>query len=144
MQPDAEGRLARLVFPGETRAVRRSLARLFGGKALRRLPEDGRSTAEIVLAEVLNNVVEHAYASVSGEIEVTIGMEGRSLTFTIVDHGSTMPGEALPDGHLPEPGPDGDLPEGGFGWYMIRSLVSDIRYRRVEDRNELRFRMDLA
>ncbi|MCA3510638.1 MAG: ATP-binding protein, partial [Rhodobacter sp.] len=43
-------------------AVRRALSGLFRDDRLGNLPDDQRGTAELLLAEVLNNVVEHAYA----------------------------------------------------------------------------------
>ena len=109
-----EPRVIRLVFDSDPLAVRAALRMLFDGRSLRLLPEDERGTAEIVLAEVLNNVVEHAYASASGEIEVTVQITAAALTCTIIDRGRPMPGNALPVGtQLPALG-EGDLPEGGF------------------------------
>ena len=142
MPSDTGSGLIRLVVPSDPLAVRDALHGLFQGQTLRLLPDAERGTAEIVLAEVLNNVVEHAYASASGEIEVTIRVAGGALTCTITDRGNHMPGHMLPDGLLDIPPALADLPEGGFGWHLIRALASDLAYRRVGDRNELSFRLE--
>lgn len=123
-------------MPSDPFAVREALHRLF--VALDTLPEDDRSTAELVLAEALNNIVEHAYARWQGEIEIVVQQIDTALVCTIVDHGDLMPGGHLPDG-LP---PTARLAEGGFGWHLIRALASDLKYRRIGHRNELTFRLE--
>jgi serine/threonine-protein kinase RsbW len=137
----AESRIVRLRFRSDPMAVREALQALFGARELDGVGADDRGTAEIVLAEALNNVVEHAYSRHRGEIEVTVRVAAGSLLCTISDHGLAMPGEAAPAGRLPEALNDTDLPEGGFGWHMIRALSCDLAYRRVDGRNELTFRL---
>jgi serine/threonine-protein kinase RsbW len=134
----------RLVFESEPMAVRAALRTLLEGRPLRRLSEDDRGTAEIVLSEALNNIVEHAYASGSGLIEVCVRVAKGALVCTIVDQGLPMPREELPEGRLPDMHDGDDLPEGGFGWHLIRSLSSDLAYRRIGGRNELCFSLVTA
>jgi serine/threonine-protein kinase RsbW len=131
----------RLVIPGTPLAVRDALRRVFAAPLLRGLDDDARGTAELVLAEVLNNVVEHAYAGAPGEIDLRLGLLPDSLLCMVRDGGRPMPDERLPGGALPVFAAD-DPPEGGFGWYMIRSLSQDLRYRRAGGRNHLRFRVE--
>jgi serine/threonine-protein kinase RsbW len=133
--------LARIVFPGTPYAVREALAALISGPILASVPDDERGTAELVLAEALNNIVEHAYAQGPGDIEVTIRRVQGDLDCRIVDQGLPIPGNEPPKGQLPVRDPD-DLPEGGFGWFLIRTLSRDLRYARVGCRNELTFRLD--
>ncbi|HEX9858159.1 MAG TPA: ATP-binding protein, partial [Paracoccaceae bacterium] len=108
---------------------------------LRALPAAERGTAELVLAEVLNNIVEHAYASASGDIELTLHLHQSELVCRIEDRGLPMPGERLPVGDLRRIDGD-DLPEGGFGWHLIRTLSRELNYRRINGRNQLSFRLD--
>jgi serine/threonine-protein kinase RsbW len=108
------------------------------------LQKHQRGTAELLLAEVLNNVVEHAYANGTGDIEVSVGLRGRSLMFRVMDHGAELPGHILPAGTLADFGQHSDLPEGGFGWHMIRALAKDVEYRLQNGCNQLSFRLDLA
>lgn len=139
MQAEPGPGLIRLVVPSHPMAVRMALATLFAPDRLPGVPEAERESAEIVLAEVLNNVAEHAYAGCVGSIEVTIRQESGRIACLIVDHGKRMPNDRLPAGLVPELDRAGDLPEGGFGWHLIRSLAEDLAYHRIGNRNELRF-----
>lgn len=96
---------------------------------------------ELVLAEVLNNIVEHALAGQpDGRIDIDIAAAPSGLTCCIRDNGRAMPGGVLPSGELPDICVDlADMPEGGFGWHLIRSLTSDLTYRRSADGNALSF-----
>jgi serine/threonine-protein kinase RsbW len=132
---------AQAIIPADPVAVRDGLRALFDTILLRSLPEDGRGTAEIVLAEALNNIVEHAYARHSGDIEITLRLRGPDLVCNILDSGLPMPRETLPEGRLVPLADTDDLPEGGFGWFLIRTLSHDLDYRRVDGRNLLSFRL---
>lgn len=138
MQPDA----IRLVLPGDAGAVRATLRALFAGRRLGHLAEADRGAAEIVLAEVLNNVVEHAYAGAAGEIELTIRVAGGGLDCTVMDDGRPMPGGEAPEGKAGDLLGGADLPEGGFGWLLIRALTRELTYRRIGGRNCLTFRLE--
>jgi serine/threonine-protein kinase RsbW len=131
-----------LTIPGDPLAVRDGLKALFDTMMLRSLPADGRGTAEIVLAEALNNIVEHAYARHSGDIEITLQLGQNDLICRIVDTGLPMPENALPAGKPAMTETTEDLPEGGFGWFLIRTLSRDLQYHREAGRNFLSFRLD--
>ncbi len=131
-----------VTIPGDPLAVREGLKALFDTIVLRSLPEDGRGTAEIVLAEALNNIVEHAYARHPGDIEITLQLCPNELICRITDTGLPMPNAQLPEGKLARLAPSDDLPEGGFGWFLIRTLSRDLRYHREDGRNQLSFRLD--
>ncbi|MDP3339459.1 ATP-binding protein [Frigidibacter sp.] len=114
-------------------------ARLAGG-----LPDAAADTLELVLAEILNNIVEHAYRDEGGQIEVLVCPVPGALLCRITDQGRAMPGDMLP--HPDRPQPDlavADLPEGGFGWRIVRDLVGDLHYRREAGSNTIRFRITL-
>lgn len=140
--PATVQQLAKVTIPGDQMAVRNGLRALFDTILLRSLPEDGRGTAEIVLAEALNNIVEHAYSSHDGEIEITLHLRQNELVCRISDSGLPMPDEKLPAGLLAPLENNTDLPEGGFGWHLIRTLSKDLDYRRENGRNLLSFRLD--
>ena len=48
-------------------AVRDALLEILGHPVMAHLPDDARGTAELVLAEALNNIVEHAYDRDDGD-----------------------------------------------------------------------------
>ena len=138
---NTEGRviIAHLCFPATFTSVRDALGALMAGPVLATVPEDARGTAEIVLAEAMNNIVEHAYVGASGEITLTLWQAGGEVGCRITDRGLSMPGETLPAGNLAVRHSPFDLPEGGFGWFLIRSLSRDLRYARYGTLNELTF-----
>ncbi|WP_158243215.1 ATP-binding protein [Acidimangrovimonas sediminis] len=166
---EAAGNL-RLDFAADPMAVRRALQFVVEALEDRGVAADDRALAEVLLAEVLNNVVEHAYDRRGGWIEIELSVSclpgpmpgvvpaavtaggggGRpvapavaqssraELGFVVYDWGRALPGGTLPDGRLP-PIAAGELPEGGFGWYLIRALASDLNHGREGGRNWLRF-----
>ena len=99
-----------------------------------------RANAELLLAEVMNNIGEHAYAGGAGPIRLRLDRAAHLLTLQFEDAGRAMPGGDLPAGHLPEAS---NLPEGGFGWFLIRALASDLSYQRAAGHNHLTLRLRL-
>ncbi|GAA3856976.1 ATP-binding protein [Celeribacter arenosi] len=100
-------------------------------------------SVELVLAEIFNNIVEHALAETEdGVIEVGLQCTPNGLWITVEDDGNPMPDGKPPLGLLPAVDvPVCDLPEGGFGWFLIRELAHDLTYTREGDKNLLVFRM---
>jgi serine/threonine-protein kinase RsbW len=130
-----------LVFAAQPEAVRSGLAQMVAMPPLSDLSDDDRGTAEVVLAEVLNNIAEHAYAGGPGSVAVTVKAAAAGLDCLVVDQGVAMPDNQLPPGKLIA-GPDTpveDLPEGGFGWYLIRTLTQNLSYAREDGCNRLSF-----
>lgn len=140
--PDQDGTAGRLhlAFLASPLAVRDSLARMLAAQPLRSLSPDARGTAEIVLAEVLNNLVEHAYPDGPGPVSVTLIPVAEGIHCLVVDHGLAMPGGKLPEGKLPAVETRLERqPEGGFGWHLIRRLTRDLTYVRTGGSNRLSF-----
>jgi serine/threonine-protein kinase RsbW len=104
---------------------------------------DAAGSIEIVLAEVLNNIGEHAYRGrAGGSIVLRIRDEGEMLHFETRDDGLPMPNGRMPAGRAARLDcPVEDIPEGGFGWHLIRNLTAGLCYARVGDCNQLTFRM---
>jgi serine/threonine-protein kinase RsbW len=130
-----------LVFLASPVSIRENLAHLMQARPLSDLSDDSRGSAELVLAEVLNNVAEHAYPEGQGPVSISLVRAAAGISCLIVDQGAPMPGGALPPG-VPPPAPDlalDDLPEGGFGWLLIRSLTHDLAYLRTGGCNRLSF-----
>lgn len=93
----------------------------------------------IVVAEALNNVVEHAYADQTpGPMAIEATDDGTSICISITDEGRGLPNAQIPVARLPDAsGPLETLPEGGFGWYLIHDLTSSLSYRRDGNVNRL-------
>jgi len=122
-------RSERHVIPADSASVRGLLERLEQG--LDGLPRDERDCTLLVLAEALNNVVEHGYAGGPGWIGVT---RGRGRAWRIVDAARPFAADAC--AQMPE-----EAAEGGFGWPLIRALTEDVRLRRTRGMNVLTLRM---
>lgn len=123
--------------------VRAGLREMMTCALVRDLGRDSLGTTELVLAEVLNNVVEHAYSAFPGVIEVEVQRAPDRLNFHISDMGLPMPGAEPPPGRLPDLTSFEDLPEGGFGWFLIRRLAQDLRYSRADGGNRLSFHVSV-
>jgi len=124
-------------FTAGDMATRRVLADVMAGLIKAGLNDEDLATVELILAEALNNVVEHAYADGPGPVELSVALQSFGLACMITDTGRPMPTDDAPDPPLPVIEPPADLPEGGFGWHIIRCLTSDLTYRRDGAQNHL-------
>ena len=133
-------------FPADLRWVRRLIHQTTD--ALRQLgfKSEDIGSVEIVLAEALNNIVEHAYAEGDeGEIKLVIKQRPSGLLIEVSDNGNAMPNARAPIGNHPmSEFSDDPMPEGGYGWFLIRELVRDLIYDRRDGHNFLIFRMALV
>ena len=118
---------------GTQDAVRGALAMFLDRLAPLPLSDDEIGVVELVMAETLNNIVEHAFRDhpQPGLIRIRCQYHSNNLYLRITDLGDAMPNSVLPQ-------PKGldidvaveDLPEGGFGWGLIRALTGDVSYAR--------------
>ena len=134
-------------FKADFRYVRRSVQTTCDAMHEFGLVPDDIGAVEIVLAEILNNIVEHGYEEGTDEqIELFVKSRGASLMFDIRDRGRPMPKGRLPVGNHPmsEFNQFDAMPEGGYGWFLIRELVRDIVYDRKDGQNMLMIRMKLT
>lgn len=134
------------ITSGET-AVREALKGVIAELKPLALDVEEASTVELVLAEALNNIVEHAYPApaATGPIFIKCQHRADGLHVTIRDRGAAMPDGQAPIGMAQSVDVDVmDLPEGGFGWFLIQDLAKDVRYRRVGEENQLDLRLAVA
>lgn len=123
--------------------VRSGLLEVMDSLAPARLLPEESGTVELVLAEVMNNIAEHAYEErPDGDINIRLeGISGGILCF-VTDYGKPMPDGKTPLGAAANLDVDmDDLPEGGFGWFLIGELAKDVVYERAGNENRLSFRM---
>ena len=128
-------------------AVRTALKALLRRLEPLELGVDEVGTVELVMAEALNNVVEHAYpeGDAAGPITISCNHAADGLHLMVVDRGRAMPKGQMPDGATVDLDvPFCDTPEGGFGWFLIKDLADEVRYERVEWENRLMFRLAVA
>lgn len=108
---------------------------------------DDAGKVEIILAEALNNIVEHALEPHGEDTEIwvrcTHARDG--LHLLVIDKGRPMPNCAPPGINQPDVDVAVDnLPEGGFGWFMIHTLAQDVSYSRINDANHLYLRVSVS
>ena len=128
-------------------AVREALAKLLDSLTPLSLDAEESGTVELVMAEALNNIVEHAYpkGDPCGPIDITCSHARDGLHMTVVDSGRAMPEGRTPLGVAVDTDvPFDDMPEGGFGWFLIKDLAKDVRYVRVARQNQLSLRLAVA
>lgn len=102
------------------------------------LPQERCDTIQLVLAEALNNVTEHAYPdSDGGPIYLRAIVEEAQLSVVIRDRGMPLPPNLILS-DAAETFDPADLPEGGFGWHLIRNLASALDHNRLARWNELK------
>lgn len=130
-------------FKATFRWVRRAIHETMDVLEVCRLSAEDLGSVEIVLAEALNNIVEHAYPDGDpGEIHLVLRLRNSGLMVEISDRGRPMPNGRAPIGNHPMAEFNDDpMPEGGYGWYLIRELVQDLIYDRRDGANYLIFRL---
>lgn len=124
-------------------AVRRTLMELsqrFSGT----IDNERLARLELALAEILNNIVEHAYdGRAPGLVHLSVVPTEEGLSCAVADDGNSLPADCLGPRRNPTPAwvqpPVMSLPEGGFGWILIQGLTQDLCYYRENDRNFLAF-----
>lgn len=109
---------------------------------------DAMGRLELVLAEVMNNVAEHAPLGQAEQarlpvIHLCIVRHSSGLACALTDDGISLPDDCLLPRSLPPMVAD-DLPEGGFGWFLIQDLTQALCYYREESRNYLAFSIPFA
>lgn len=140
-----QGTLVETRFPASYEAVRQAIVDAVRDLRPLDLSEEERSSVEIVLAEALNNVVEHGYPEGGGDIHLKLRRHRAGLLIQIRDRGRPMPGGRTPIGNHPATSNRKEhLPEGGFGWFLIRELARDLIYDREDGENILIFRLTLG
>ncbi len=102
------------------------------------------SRLELAIEEALVNVCNYAYIgqTPTGAVRCRVVVQPDGLRVDIADEGPPFDPLARPD---PDTALDLDQREpGGLGILLIKSLVSEVSYRREDGRNVLTIRMDKA
>ncbi len=83
---------------------------------------------QLAVVEAVSNIVRHAYGEdEEGVVQIEAWLSARQLRFTLADHGGPFDPEVVP-----EPVFDGSR-SGGFGVFLIREVMDDVRYLRGPD-----------
>ena len=93
----------------------------------------------LALEEVVSNVIFYAYPEgTTADIELLAEYDGKVLTLVLSDQGKHFDPTAKED-----PDPDvhpADRELGGMGIYIVKNIMNEVTYQRLEGRNLLTMR----
>jgi anti-sigma regulatory factor (Ser/Thr protein kinase) len=100
------------------------------------LPAEIAMDAALALEEVFANIVQHGYRdSGEHEIQVRLAAGGDSIVLTLEDDGIPFNPAAYPPADTTSPLEF--RPVGGLGVHLVRSVMDEVRYDRIDGRNRL-------
>ncbi|MCL1916672.1 MAG: ATP-binding protein [Desulfovibrionaceae bacterium] len=103
------------------------------------LPDSLAFKAQVVLEELFVNIFKHAYQDKDGPAEIILKAEKTALFIRVADQGPAFDplAEEMPD--LQQRFAEG-IP-GGAGLVLLHSMVQDLQYSRLNNRNVLEMRI---
>ena len=101
-----------------------------------------RLDLNLVLEEVVSNVIFYAYPEgIIADIDLRAEYDGKELTFVLSDQGKHFD-PTMKDDPDPDVNPmDRDL--GGMGIYIVKNIMNEVIYQRLEGRNLLTMRKEI-
>jgi serine/threonine-protein kinase RsbW len=96
------------------------------------LTDDDVFHVEMAVDEACSNIIEHAYADRSGDIDLICSSSAPgAFEITIHDSGRTFNPDGVAAPPLNVPADVDDLNEGGLGLYFMRKLMDEVRFEMV-------------
>ncbi|MFB3765367.1 MAG: ATP-binding protein [Methanotrichaceae archaeon] len=92
--------------------------------------------AQLALEEVYTNIALYAYPSGDGNVRISSEVDGDMLIIDIEDSG--VPFDIVCHKTKLPSGKAEDWPIGGIGIYLIKNLMNDVSYQRIDGKNILR------
>lgn len=124
-------------FLSGDRATRHTLAVLTQKLCERGVHAQDIENLELLLAEVLNNLSEHGYRGGQGPIDLSLFLHDDGIHCRIADQGRPIPAELIDSPALPHDQQPMALPEGGWGWFIINAMATNIGYEHAKRWNVL-------
>ncbi len=95
------------------------------------LPERFIDEVELAVSEACTNAIRHGAAHASAMVTVTFRVYKTELVIEVSDQGAGFDFDTVPQ-------PEFDRhPEGGYGIYIIRTMMDQVRYSRGDGINTL-------
>lgn len=96
----------------------------------RKCPEDTRRQIDVIVDEVCCNIVDYAYNGKLGQMRICCSVGGNFIKIVFEDEGAEFnPLESQ------TPLSDDEPNVGGLGIHLVRSLVDDMKYERLDGKN---------
>ncbi len=90
---------------------------------------------EICLTEALNNVIKHSYKGEQNhKIDVNVAVDEKMLEIQIVDEGESRENLEIKELDF-DPEDINALPESGMGLYIIKQLMDELDYYKLNGKN---------
>ncbi|MDG2340178.1 MAG: ATP-binding protein [Paracoccaceae bacterium] len=119
-------------------SVRNTLVRVSAWLSDQNVQPENCDNVQLVLAEILNNIVEHGSLWASQEIKLTVSLTSENIDCRIRDLGRPIRVLLRKSNYgLPDETVTSELPEGGFGLFLVQSIARDIRYLPIKTGNHL-------
>ena len=133
MNTGEQRRLAILSSPSEVRL----LAQFCTDAIARMFSEEEIAAIELAIVEAANNIVEHAYDFEEGHpLQLSISNTGDSIEMTFFDQGPAFEYSQIAQPDFEWENVD-DIPEGGWGIYLINSIMDSVEFNRQGNINIL-------
>ena len=127
-------RLAVLSSPSEVRL----LAQFCTDAIVGLFSEEDVAAIELAIVEAANNIVEHAYKFEEGHpLQLSISHRGDSLELLFFDKGPVFEYSKIAKPDFEWDNVD-DIPEGGWGVYLINSIMDEVEFDRQGNINVLK------
>ena len=134
-----------LTFQSGFPAVRAVLGQVDSFATVHDIPDPSRVSVQIVLAEALNNITEHAYRHAAGPITLSATFSTERFRIEILDKGVPLPTTLLDHAPVATSEPFLGTPEeGGFGWPLILQLTETLHYSRHGGQNRLKMTLKIT
>lgn len=101
-----------------------------------------RMNLNLVMEEMVSNVIFYAYPKdAEAKIELVAECDGKELSFVLSDNGKefdpTLKEDANPDINPAE------REIGGMGIYIVKNIMNEVSYQRLEGKNLLTMKKDI-
>lgn len=134
MNADGASRQARVRLPSDAASVRRAREHVATFLDGHEIGGEIREVARLLVSELATNAIKHG----SGEVTVTVRLEGDQVVVEVADS-SSRPPQVRP---TVEPDPeDDDLAENGRGLQLVQALADSWGVAPAPDGKRVHFRM---
>ena len=100
------------------------------------LPMDMVFSLNLVLEEAVTNVIMYAYPKEEHEfIYLSADKQDGSLVFVLTDSGKEFDPTLMPDADITLSAEDRQI--GGLGIFLIRQIMNEVKYERIDNKNVL-------
>lgn len=101
-----------------------------------------RMNLNLVMEEMVSNIIFYAYPEGKvADIELMAESDGRELTFTLSDQGKAFDPTMREDTNLDVNPMEREI--GGMGICIVKSIMNEVTYQRLGDRNLLTMKKNI-